>query len=137
MLSDITHAYIEKAAQEAALKGALNIKAYDVEERLPLVEGFLVMSVSSMRQLRAMTAHVERALHEAGAKRRTREGLEGESQWVILDYQDFFVHIFLEEARDFYGLDSMWSDCPFISLDLPEAEVKDEPSSLLDFLELN
>jgi ribosome-associated protein len=43
------------------------------------------------------------------------EGLEG-GGWILLDYIDVIVHLFLKEAREFYGLERLWGDAPQIKI---------------------
>ena len=57
-----------------------------------------------------------KAIAEAVAARKTKggSGKEGfpENSWILLDYGDFILHIFLPEAREFYGLERIWADAP-------------------------
>jgi ribosome-associated protein len=50
------------------------------------------------------------------------------SEWVLLDYLDFVVHVFLEDRRRFYGLERLWGDAPRVDLDsLPAAGPPETP----------
>ena len=60
--------------------------------------------------MRTIVEEVEKQLFEqAQVKPRAVEGLS-DSSWVLLDYGDLVVHVFLDETREFYGLERLWSD---------------------------
>jgi iojap-like protein len=109
------------AAHAASQKKASDIIAIDVSQRLPLTDVFLVISAGNERQVMAVVDAVEEALHQAGAKRRMREGYS-QAHWVLLDYNDIVVHVQREEDREFYAMERLWKDCPQIEL----------PASVLD-----
>ena len=120
--------YARRAAEAASEVKATSIVALDVSERLVVTEVFLVISGSSDPQLRAIVNGVERALHEAGLKRKRREGLDAEIHWVLLDYGDLIVHVQRDEDREFYALEKLWGDCPVVDLGIELESV--EPSTL-------
>ncbi len=109
------------AAHAASQKKASDIIAIDVSQRLALTDVFLVISAGNERQVMAVVDAVEEALHQAGAKRRMREGYS-QAHWVLLDYNDIVVHVQREEDREFYAMERLWKDCPQIEL----------PTSVLD-----
>ena len=51
---------------------------------------------------------------DGGEAPRSVEGLEAAS-WVLLDYGDLVVHVFLDETRDYYALERLWTDAPRIA----------------------
>jgi ribosome-associated protein len=57
---------------------------------------------------------VERACRADGARPLRREG-EREARWVLLDFVDFVVHVFLEEERTYYDLERLWRDAPVVA----------------------
>ena len=59
--------------------------------------------------MRALADAVEEALSKAGEEPHHIEGHRG-GQWTLLDYSAVVVHIFTEEAREFYSLERLWSD---------------------------
>lgn len=109
------------AAHAASQKKASDIIAIDVSQRLALTDVFLVISAGNERQVMAVVDAVEEALHQAGAKRRMREGYS-QAHWVLLGYNDIVVHVQREEDREFYAMERLWKDCPQIEL----------PASVLD-----
>lgn len=114
---ELAHAVAHAASQ----KKASDIIAIDVSQRLALTDVFLVISAGNERQVMAVVDAVEEALHQAGAKRRMREGYS-QAHWVLLDYNDIVVHVQREEDREFYAMERLWKDCPQIEL----------PASVLD-----
>jgi ribosome-associated protein len=75
-----------------------------------IVEYFVITSASNTRMVRSIVDEVERQLYEqTGDKPRAVEGLR-DASWVLLDYGDIVVHIFLHETREYYGLERLWAD---------------------------
>jgi len=100
------------AARAADAKQATDVVVLEVGEVLALCDWFVIASASNDRQVRSITEEVEKQLHEAGGPKPTRiEGLD-DRQWVLMDYGDVVVHVFLQEARDFYDLERLWADVP-------------------------
>ncbi|GAA1683075.1 ribosome silencing factor [Glycomyces endophyticus] len=113
------------AAQAAADKKAFAINLRDVTSKIALTDVFVIVSASNERQVHAVVDAVEeRLIKEHDTRPLRREG-KGGDQWVLLDYNEIVVHVFHQEARDFYGLDGLWKDCPEIEF-VDQAEVERE-----------
>lgn len=113
------------AATAAGDKKAERIVILDVSERLVITDHFLICSGNNERQVRTIAEEIERSLLERyGVKPYRREG-EREARWVLLDYVDFVVHVFLAEERDYYSLERLWADAPSLPVD-GETEDPDE-----------
>ena len=100
------------AAQAAAAKKAEDIVILDVGDILAVTERFVICSGTNVRQVRTIVDEVMKQLRdEAGCKPRSIEGLD-DASWVLLDYGDFVVHVFLSETRAYYDLERLWADAP-------------------------
>lgn len=87
-----------------------------------LADAFVVVSGSNPRQVRTVVEEIERAVKlETGRAPRQAEGLE-DATWVLLDYGDLVVHVFLEETRQYYDLEHLWKAARQIDLS-EEAEL--------------
>ena len=105
------------AARAADDKKGADIVALDVGEVMGIVDAFVITHASNTRLVRALVDEIKLQLFErAGVKPRAVEGLDDLS-WVLLDYDDLVVHVFLEETREFYGLERLWLDAPRIVWD--------------------
>ena len=71
---------------------------------------FVIASGTSTTQVRAIADHIIERLKEKGEKLWHSEG-EREGMWVLLDFGDAVAHVFLEDTRRFYSLESLWGDC--------------------------
>ncbi len=110
--ADQTRDRVALAARAASSKLGRDTLVLGVENLLGLTDAFVITSGSNPRQVRTITDEVERQLKLAGAGGpRSVEGLD-DARWVLMDYGDFVVHVFLEEARDFYDLEHLWGDAP-------------------------
>ena len=103
------------AAQAAADKKAQDIVVIDVADQLYITDAFVIASASNERQVQAVVEAIEEALVNLPEKAKPvrREG-ERAGRWVLLDFVDIVVHVQHAEEREFYSLDRLWKDCPFI-----------------------
>jgi ribosome-associated protein len=109
--------WVLAAAAAAADKKAERIVVLDVSEQLVITDYFVIASGTNDRQVKTIAEEVERRLATGhGLKPFRREG-EREGRWVLLDYVDFVVHVFLREEREYYDLERLWSDAPAMSYD--------------------
>ena len=112
-----TLASVRIAARAAVDKKAFHVVGLDVATLASFADSFLLCSAASDRQVAAIVDDVQRQLGGAGRRPLHVEG-GPRSDWVLLDYGDFIVHVFTEEKRSYYALDSLWGDAP--RLDAPE-----------------
>jgi ribosome-associated protein len=98
------------AAQAAAEKKATDIVVLDVGDIISITEAFVLVSGSNVRQVRSIVDEIELTLKITDDEApRAVEGM-GDASWVLMDYGDIIVHVFLDETRAFYDLDNLWSD---------------------------
>ena len=69
-------------------------------------------------------------MKQAGRLCRNMAGADGETRWVLIDYDDVVVHVFETQARSFYGLENLWADAPRVAF-VP-AEPVAEPEQRTD-----
>lgn len=78
---------------------------------------FIITEGTSTTQVSAIADHLrERLLKDASMKPFNSDGNKENSEWVVLDYGDTWVHIFLPEARFRYNLEDLWSDAEIINI---------------------
>lgn len=97
----------EKKATEIALLNISSVASF--------TDYFIIGSGTSTRQVQAIADEVIEKLRE----RQTRPlHIEGQKtgEWILIDFGDFIVHIFLESARKFYDLERLWRDAEVVSL---------------------
>ena len=103
------------AARAASSKGGEDTVVLEVGAVLAICDAFVLTSGRNHRQVATIAEEVE-AQVKAAAAGRSPLRIEGREQaeWVLLDYGDFVVHVFLEETRRFYELERLWRDAPRI-----------------------
>ena len=90
-------------------KHARDIAIMDLREVTSVTDYFLICSADSNIQVRAIVDHFVDSLRKDGVKPYHIEGYAGQS-WVIVDYIDIVVHIFLPATREYYGIEKLWAD---------------------------
>jgi ribosome-associated protein len=90
-------------------KQAVDVVVLDLRAAAGFTDYFLICSGSNARQVRAIADAVSDTLAERGVKPAHVEGYD-RSEWVLLDYFDFIVHVFAPETRLFYGLERLWGN---------------------------
>jgi ribosome-associated protein len=122
MADDETLMPLRTAARAAAEKKAFQIVGFKVADLTSYTDNLLICSGASDRQVAAISNEVQRRVRDVGRRPLHVEG-EKNSDWVLLDYGDFVVHVFTEERRSYYGLDGLWGDAPRLAAeDLGVAE---------------
>ncbi len=107
-------AWARTAANAASAKGGDDTVILEVGSILAITDAFVVTSGRNGRQVKTIAEEVEARLKADGGISPLRiEGL-GDSQWILLDYGDLVVHVFLDETRSYYDLERLWSDAPRI-----------------------
>jgi ribosome-associated protein len=115
-LDDIRH-WVTTAARAASAKKAEQTVVLDVSEVLSITDAFVITSGRNRRQVLTIAEEVEAQVKATGGPAPIRaEGLN-DAQWVLLDYGDFVVHVFLDEVRRYYDLERLWADAPAIEWD--------------------
>jgi len=97
---------------DAALGAALAKKAegavvLDLRQTADFTDFFLLLSGTNQRQLVAIADAVLEALRAAGRRPAHTEGYPRQ-EWILLDYDDFVVHVFTPRTRAFYDLERLW-----------------------------
>ncbi len=90
-----------------------NIVVLDLRGVSPICDFFVIATGTSDRQMRAITDHVRKMAKERGETPYSVSGYE-ESTWIVMDYVDVIIHMFNDEQRTYYDLDSLWGDSPHV-----------------------
>jgi ribosome-associated protein len=102
------------AAAAASAKKGNDIVALDVGDILSITDAFVITSASNVRLVRTIVDEIEKAMKEQlSAPPTSVEGLD-DATWVLLDFGDIVVHVFLDETRSYYELERLWADAPRI-----------------------
>ena len=102
-----------EAARAADDKKAADVRIMDMRETLGITDYFVIASGRNERQVRRIQEAVEERLREEGIKPVRREG-QRFGRWILLDYVDVVVHVFIEEDRAFYNLERLWGNVPIV-----------------------
>ena len=100
------------AAATADDKQGSDTVVIPVGQVLSITEFFVITSASNRRLVRAIADEVESRVREETGRSPGRVEGHREQQWVLLDYGDVVVHVFLEEMRQFYEIERLYRDVP-------------------------
>ena len=90
-------------------KKAIDPVAFDVRGLSSVADVFMMLTGASNRQIKAIVDAIEDTLREMGEKDYHIEGYD-KAWWVLIDAGDIVIHVFAEEARAYYGVESLWAD---------------------------
>ena len=97
------------AGKLALDKKATDVKILDLRKLSPICDFFVICSASVEVHAKAIADSIIENLEKKGIRAWHHEGYQA-SRWILLDYVDVVVHIFLNEVRDFYELEKLWGD---------------------------
>ncbi|MBR1780275.1 MAG: ribosome silencing factor [Oscillospiraceae bacterium] len=96
-------------------KKGKNIQVLHTTEITTLADYFVLCTAGSTTQIKALTDEVEEKVEAIGGELHHKEGFR-DGGWVLLDFSDVVVHVFLEEQRDFYDLERLWADAQAVDI---------------------
>ena len=99
------------AARAATEMFARDVTVVDLRELVSYTDYFVIASAETERQTRRVAEEVIERMVKSGHRPRSKRVQEG-TAWISLDFTDIVVHIFTDEARDYYRLESLWRSAP-------------------------
>ena len=96
-------------------KKGMNIKLLKIDKVSSLADYFLICTGTSNTHVRTLCDYAEYTLEQLGEPMLGREGHRGNT-WELLDFGSIVVHVFTEEAREFYALERLWADAEEINI---------------------
>jgi len=104
------------AARTAAENNGRDIVVLDLRLQSSMFDFFVLATGSSRRQLHAISEEIDHTLEDDLEDRRI--GIEGysESRWILLDYGSVVIHLFDDETREYYSLESLWTDATQVDI---------------------
>jgi ribosome-associated protein len=106
---------IDHTIAAAEDKKAVDLVVLDLRKASGFTDFFVIASGTNTRQVRAIADGVMEKLADEGVKPAHVEGYD-RSEWILLDYFDFIVHVFAPETRVFYGLERLWGNAERIEV---------------------
>ena len=99
-------------------KGMAQVVLYDLRENSILTDFCIIGSGNSITHIRALSQHLNKSFKNIGILPRNIEGTP-ESQWILMDYNDVLIHLFLEDLRRYYDIEKLFENNVLI---YPETE---------------
>jgi ribosome-associated protein len=114
-MKDETKLKALQCAGAALDKRAENVRVLDISHVSGFTDFFVICSGTSDRQVQSIADSVEMSLR---SDRRIPLSVEGYSdgRWIVIDGGDVVIHVFLDAIRDYYDLESLWSDARPVSI---------------------
>jgi ribosome-associated protein len=109
-----------RVAAIADEKLAVDIVALDMRGLVAYTDFLVICTARNERQAKAVHDEVYAKLKADGLLPDHVEG-ERQASWVLMDYLDCVLHVFVPEARDYYRLETLWGEAPRLELDLAGA----------------
>ena len=107
---------LEQIVDAVHQRHGYDVLALDMSEFPLTMDIFLLASADNRIQSRAIADHVERTARSLGWRLHHKEGYN-EGSWILLDFIDLVVHIFLPDVRKYYNIESLWSDAPVLKFE--------------------
>jgi ribosome-associated protein len=106
---------LHDAIQAAQDRKAIDLRVLNLEGCCSFTSNFLICSGTSTRHTQAICDAIVERLKESGQSPTHVEGYS-QAEWILVDYFDFIVHIFVERARLFYDLERLWKNAENVEL---------------------
>jgi len=113
---------VKTIAKKIYEKKGEDLVIIDVRERFPFADYFIIASGTSERHINSLCLFVQEELLSLGKEPDGIEGYPG-SRWILMDYGEVILHLFLPDVRRFYDLEGLWIDMPFLKYNPDEDEI--------------
>ena len=100
---------VKMICQAISSKKGVLIKVLDVKDLTSVADYFILSSTRNKKQAQAAADAVEEKMKENNIRCLRKEGYR-EGDWILMDFSDVIVHIFTDDERRHYELDSLWGD---------------------------
>ncbi len=100
------------AARAADAKSGEETVILAMGDLLGVTEAFVVTNGRNSRQVKTIVDEVERQVKQISGRSPIAVEGKDDAYWVLMDYGDFLVHVFMDEARAYYDLEHLWTDAP-------------------------
>ncbi|MBR1629053.1 MAG: ribosome silencing factor [Lachnospiraceae bacterium] len=104
-----TRELVKKIYEALDQKKGQDIRIIDIRDITVVADYFVIASAKNPPQMLALQDAVDEIMFKNGIQSRQIEGNKN-STWILMDYEDIIVHIFLSEDRLFYDLERIWQD---------------------------
>lgn len=108
---------LDAVSQSIFDKKGFNIIALDVRGISTMTDYYIIAEGNVERHVRALSNAVTDAMHQKGRKPLFIEGLK-ENDWIVIDFGDFIVHLFIPELREKYALENLWKEAKIVDLQI-------------------
>ena len=104
---------VRYVARLSDLKGADYVKILEMKNRLIITDYFIIIGAKNTRLTASLENEIKSRLKTLGIIPLHTSGIT-DASWILVDFDDFVVHIFTEELRQFYDLERLWKDSKII-----------------------
>lgn len=111
-MGEMNNKVLEAAVTAIEEKNGKNICIIDLRDKGVMFDYFVICNGSSSTNVQAIADGIQKDLRTNIGERATHVEGRAQAEWVLLDYFDILIHVFLEEKREFYALEEMWADAP-------------------------
>lgn len=100
---------LNQICQILSKKKAENICIIDISDQSVIADYFVICDAGSTIQTKTMCDALEEEMEKEGITATRKEGL-ADGRWIVLDYTEVIVHIFLKDEREFYNIEKLWTN---------------------------
>lgn len=100
---------VKRICEILSKKKADNICIIDISSQSVIADYFVICDAASTPQTKTLCEAVEEEMEKDGIMATRKEGIK-DGRWIVLDYTDVIVHIFLKEEREFYNIEKLWTN---------------------------
>ncbi|EQC45857.1 iojap-like protein [Bacteriovorax sp. BSW11_IV] len=93
----------------------INLKILDVSKTSSLADYYVLGSATNLTQAKSMAEEIGFQMRRRGHEVLSKEGMS-DADWILIDFGDIIVHVFLESSRDVYDLDNLWTGAPTVEI---------------------